>query len=284
MVEQASLEEIASRILDSGAVSVRDVDAGEEPFVYSTGNRGPGYVMIKGLVGQRRIMKFLTMQLAHKVAPLFKTDFDFVEGNATGGMIPHWQLTDDLEAVLGLEPGSIPYAYLREARKEGGHGELITGITNNPEIRNGMKVLIGEELVNYAGTTTNAAKIFREAGFPATDAATILFYDTPDSNARLQESNLRMNALITLPQLIDAGERLKKLATAACASYRDFLRDPMEWQLNRRLVVPTDTAERAIDRGYQMRELGAEEAIRLGAPEGKVNKDKIVYWTKETAT
>ena len=274
------LEEIASRIIGSGAVSVRNVDGGEQPFVYSTGNRGPGYIMIKGLVGQRQLLKFLTGQLAQKVAPLYRTTFDFMEGNATGGMIPGWQLTDDVEKVLGLEEGSIPYVYLRGSRKEGGHGELITGDANNPLITKGMRAFVFEELVNYAGTTTNAALEFRAAGYPVTHAGCIFFYDTPDSHAKLKDTGVTLIPLITLPQLLDIAESGKKITPDAVQGYREFLKDPVTWQLARGLVVPADTARRATGMGYEMRELDRDEAIRLGAPEGKLN-EKVVYWAKE---
>ena len=49
-------------------MDIRDVSGGEEPFVYSSGNRGPGYVMIKGLVGQPPVLNYLTTQLALKLA------------------------------------------------------------------------------------------------------------------------------------------------------------------------------------------------------------------------
>ena len=62
--KRADLGEIASRLINSGAVEIRDVDNGESPFNYSTGNRGPGYLQIKGLVGQPSILKFLTKNLA----------------------------------------------------------------------------------------------------------------------------------------------------------------------------------------------------------------------------
>src|SRR3989338_7708156 len=101
-------KEIATTIINSGAISIRDVDNGDEPFVYSTGNRGPGYLMIKGLVGQPSILKSLTKWLAHKVVKEAK--FDFIEGNATGGMIPGWQLRNDISDLLGKE---VPFCYLR---------------------------------------------------------------------------------------------------------------------------------------------------------------------------
>ncbi len=296
-MKEAGLEKVATTIINSGAVEIRDIDGGEEPFVYSTGNRGPGYLMIKGLVGQRKVLKYLTKELAKKIAPLYRKSFDFIEGNATGGMIPAWQLTDDVEKVLDLEVGSIPYCYLRGSRKEGGHGELITGNRNNPLIKGLMRALIFEELVNYAGTTGNAADEFRAAGYPVSHAACILSYDHAQSNARLKEKGVTLIPLITLPQLLDISEANKLIPANSIQSYKDFLTDPLEWQLSRNLVIPggipddvdllrgqttpKDSAKAAIERGYNIRELGKKEAVQMGAPEEKVWHGDIVYWAQE---
>ncbi len=275
MTNKEGLEEIAKTIINSGACEIKDIDGGQEPFIYTTGNRGPGYLMIKGLVGQPAVLKFLTKQLAYKVVD--EAEFDFIEGNATGGMIPGWQLRNDVSEILGKE---IPFCYLRGSRKEGGHGELITGDRNNPLIKKGMKALVVEELVNYAGTTGNAAEEFRAAGYPVSHAACIFSYDHGESNARLREKDITLVPLITLPQLLDVSESGNLISQNSIQSYRDFLKDPLGWQLSRSLVVPTDTAKRAIERGYQMRELSKDEALKLGAPQGKLNEG-LVYWTKE---
>src|SRR3989344_978848 len=282
-MDMLSKEEIASLIINSGQFSVRDVDSGEEPFVYSTGNRGPGYLMIKGLVGQPEILKKLTRSLAHRV--IDEAKFDFIEGNATGGMIPGWQLRNDVSNLLGRE---IPFCYLRGSRKEGGHGELITGDQNNPLIKKGMNALVVEELVNYAKTTTNAADEFRSAGYPVLNGACILFYDTAQARDRLKEKKVNLVSLITLPQLLDIAETGNQISLEKINSYRSFLMNPLEWQLRRQLVIPggfdskkpEDSARKAIEAGYKMKALTAEEALNMGAPKGKIGEG-IVYWVKE---
>jgi len=45
--ERISEEGACTLILKAGAVEIRDIGAGEEPFVYSSGNHGPGYIDIK---------------------------------------------------------------------------------------------------------------------------------------------------------------------------------------------------------------------------------------------
>lgn len=230
--------------------------------------------MIKGLVGQPEVLKFLTRDLAHKV--IEEAEFDFIEGNATGGMVPGWQLRNDISDILGRE---IPFCYLRGSRKEGGHGELITGDKNNSLILHGMRALVFEELVNYAGTTGNAAEEFRAAGYLVSHAACILHYDNPQANQRLKEKKVTLIPLITLPKLLDVAEADKLIPQESIKSYRDFLQDPVRWQLSRDLVIPEDSARIAMERGINMQELSTEEAIRLGAPEGKIKE--VVYWAQD---
>jgi orotate phosphoribosyltransferase len=272
MRQKATDEQIALAIIGSGAVEIRDVDNGEKPFVYSSDNQGPGYVMVKGQVGQRQVMKFLTAQLALKVAPLYGKGFDFIEGNATGGMVPAWQLTDDVERVLGMPEGSIPYTYLRGSRKEGGHGELITGNRNNPHIKKGMRALVVEELVNFAETTTNAAQVYRDDGYPVTDAACILSYDHPSSNKRLAEAGVALTSLITLPRVLDMGEATGAIPSQAAKAYREFLADPVKFQLSRGWPVPEKTAKEAMARGYTMEQAAYDVALAAGAPKERLDK------------
>lgn len=274
-MKRATLEEIGSRIVDAGGLEIRDIDAGEKAFDYSSANRGPGYVMIKGLVGQPHIMQFLTQQFALRLVD--NINFDFIAGNATGGMVPGWQLRNDLEGLTGKD---IPYVYVRETRKIGGHKEYIVGDMNNPLIQSGMRALIFEELVNFAQTTTNSAKVLRDKGYVADVAGTILSYQNPRALELLKETGVSLSYLISLKDLISIAEKTGKFSQKAIDSYREFLEDPVEWQLKREFVVPEATAQKATERGYTMRQLSKEEALQLGAPEGKLESG-FVYWAKE---
>ena len=231
-----SLEKIGSMIIEAGGLEIRDVDNGEEPFLYSSGNRGPVYVMIKGLVGQPSVLKYLTNQLALKILETeVNKQFHFIAGNATGGMIPGWQLRNDLEELTGQE---FPYVYVRETRKIGGHKEHITGDRNNPLIKKMDNALVFEELVNFAETTTNLAKVLREAGYYAPVAGTILSYQNPRAQELLKQTEVELTHLIGLPDLIDVAESTGRFSKEAVKSYRDFLVDPVKWQLDRSYELP----------------------------------------------
>lgn len=241
---EARIDEVGLMVLEAKAVEIRDVPAKvtneeveklpivEQPFLYASGNWGPGYVMIKGLVGRKKIMKRLVQPLAQQIvkgAPRV----DFVAGNVSGGVIPGWLLSEELEKLLGK---TVPFVYIREARKKGGQKELITGIANNPEIPAGANGLVVEELVNFAQTTCNGADALRDAGYSVTHAATILFYNNPEAIKALQGHGIEMIYLFTLPDLLAVAEKYQTHSQKAIDGYREFLADPLGWQAARGLT------------------------------------------------
>lgn len=121
MKGKRNVEEVALMVLRAGAVEIREVpqrlanEAVEslprenQPFLYASGNWGPGYVSIKGLVGQGEIIPLLVKQLAAQITEK-ELSVDFVAGNITGGVIPGWQLSQELE---------VPFVYVGGTRKKG---------------------------------------------------------------------------------------------------------------------------------------------------------------------
>ncbi len=225
------LDNLQVEVLRAGAVDIRDVDGGAEPFLYASGNWGPGYVMIKGLVGRKELFKALVLNLTHKIAssaPLVK----FVAGNVTGGVIPGWLMSEGLEPLLGR---TVPFVYIRESRKKGGQKELITGLKGNPEISAGSNGLVAEELVNFSETTCNSATLLRAEGYEVTHAACILFYKNPRAVETLKSHTLEMVFLFTLSELLETAEREGTHPAHLIAQYRKFLANPLGWQEERGL-------------------------------------------------
>lgn len=240
---KAKIDESILMVLEAGAVEIREVPSKvtndeveklpseKQPFLYASGNWGPGYISVKNLVGQKRIIKFLVQQLVPLVAERVP-HLNFVAGNVTGGLIPGWLLSEELEKLLGRE---LPFVYIRAARKKGGQKELITGIASNPEISSGDSGLVVEELVNFAQTTRNGAASLRDADFVVTHAATILFYKNPEAIKALKEHGIEIVYLFTLPELVAAAEKHQTHSSKAIADYREFLKDPLGWQAKRGL-------------------------------------------------
>lgn len=245
MIGTITTDRLALAILKAGALALRDVPEKitndevknlppeKQPFLYASGNWGPGYVTVKGQVGRQSLITMLCKYLAVEIAERWPIDVDFIAGNVTGGVVPGWVVSRELSELLGR---TIPFVYIRELRKTGGHKELITGISNNPEIPVGAKALDMEELVNFAQTIQNGATCLKEAGFPTNKGACILYYDNPVANKDLSEAGIEMVHLLTLPQLIGTAEDYKTHEQRLLQEYRRFLKDPLGWQADRGLT------------------------------------------------
>jgi orotate phosphoribosyltransferase len=220
-------EEIVKKIIDSGALEIRNLAAGDKPFLYSSGLWGPGYLMIKSLVGQPRVLNELTAQLT---LGLELNEIDFVIGNVTGGAIPGWQIRNNLEKLTGKE---IPYVYAEGTRVlQDGHliqGNIV-GDKNNSLIHKGDRALVVEELVNTAGTTAGSVIHARNQRYKADQATTLFSYHNPIALERFELHHIQFSHLIDLPTLLDVVEKKEMFPQEVIMDYREFLKDSMAYQ------------------------------------------------------
>jgi orotate phosphoribosyltransferase len=215
-----------SKILESRGMTVRDVDGGEEPFLYSSGNHGPGYIDIKGRVGWDEAFEPLVLLLVVQLIDDGVTDMDLIVGMMTGGALPGHRLKQLMQTLLGRR---ITYIYQRGARKVGGHGELDTGDRDNEHIPPGCRTLVVEELVNFAVTTCNGVQYERGKGRDVRHAGAILSYENPVAIRRLRDNDITLHYPISLVELIEFAV-VKGFTTKRCATqYMDFLEDPKKW-------------------------------------------------------
>ncbi|MCX6760328.1 MAG: hypothetical protein NTW46_03220 [Candidatus Nealsonbacteria bacterium] len=246
MISNATLDRLALEILRADALELREVPAKvtneqveslpleNRPFLYASGNWGPGYVTVKGQVGRQKLIKMLGRYLAFELAEQWPINgIEFVAGNVTGGMVPGWIVSEELSILFGR---TIPFVYIRELRKTGGQKELITGIQNNPEISVGANGLDMEELVNFAQTIINGAGVLREAGFDCNKGACILYYDNPVANKDLQAAGISMVYLLTLSRLISVALSEGTHPKPFLMEYERFRKDPLQWQADRGLT------------------------------------------------
>jgi len=236
--ERMSEEAICSDLLDIGSLSFRDVDGDlgdpEDPYLYSSGNYGPVYIDVKGSVGVQDMFKRLVQQVALRVVET-ELDFDWIAGNATGGMIPAYELREAYQDMTGREVG---YNYIRGSRKVGGKGELITGLQHVPKLRpDGTPTswLVLEELVNFADTTANSAEILRGEGFTANHGATILTYDHDPQRQRLAAAGMDLVYAARVDTLIGVARETRRFNSILFERRDEFQADPAAWMAVRGL-------------------------------------------------
>lgn len=224
-------EEFKHKLWQYNRVEIRDVQNGEEPFLYSTLNRGPGYTDIKGSVGIDDLFELALELLAIRLILDGVDDIELIVGMMTGGSLPGYRLKQLLTERYGR---IVRYIYQRGSRKPGGHRELDTGDRKNPYIAPGCKTLVMEELVNFAGTTTVGVLYERnEKKRIVTDAACILFYENPVAIKKLKEHEINLHYVVGLPELLDFGVANGYATKYLVDQYREFLRDPKAWNESR---------------------------------------------------
>lgn len=224
------IENAIVQVLRVGSMEIRDIDAGEKPFLYASGNWGPGYISIKNLVGHSRLIKKLTLLLAVRIATVCP-HINMVAGNVTGGMIPGWLLSEYLGILLSKH---ISFCYVRETRKKGGQKERVTGIGNSMIVPAG-NILVVEELVNFAETTCNSAKVLQQISSFVTHAACILTYDNPEATTRLGQAGIQLVSLFSLQGLLTVAEEHSTHSFKLIDDFRKYLKDPLGWQKDRNL-------------------------------------------------
>jgi orotate phosphoribosyltransferase len=224
---------VIEEFVDSGGLEIRDVDGGESPFLYSTGNHGPGYCDVKGRVGNWKCFESLCGLLFLRLI-LDKVEPGLIVGLVTGGLCTGIRLKMLLSEYYEKD---IPFIYQRGARKVGGHQELDTGDRNNIFIPQYAETLVVEELVNFAGTTTNAVNYERkEKHRKVTGAACVLNYENPVAIRRLKINNIKLHHAFTLKEVLDYclnQEGIDVHQTHLIHQYLNFLNNPKEWNESR---------------------------------------------------
>lgn len=217
----ADREALMREVLDARVISIRDVDRGDQAFRFTSRRYSPGYVSMKGVVGEPSLMSRLVGALTSRLAGLGA--IDFVAGNATGGIIPAWEVCHYFRN-RGT-PSDVKYVYIRDRGPDA--IDRIVGCRNLAFYSRGLVV---DELVSFGTTMASSIDLLRGSGFTVSSAACILSYGLEEGNRVFSERGVQLISLFTLPELLDMAEEQGKFPQHLIKSYRDFLADPAGWQ------------------------------------------------------
>lgn len=210
------IEKIILEILQAKFLEIRDIENGGEPFLYSSGNYGPGYVSLRDSVGSKKMIKFLAEFLAKKVKKI-APNIDLIAGNATAGIVPGWLVSEYMD---------LPFIYVRDTKKEYGQKDQLVGVRGNVEISSGDNALIVDELVNHGSNIIKSAKALREAGLTVTHAACFMSYARLEVARNLKKENIKLIYLFTLPQFLDVAGKHKIYSQKVINAFKEYLKNP----------------------------------------------------------
>lgn len=148
---------IAKDLLDIKAVFLRP----NEPFTWASGIKSPIYCDNRLTLSYPKVRKDVEQGLAQLVKDNFP-DAECLMGTATAG-IAH--------AALAADILDLPMGYVRGGAKSHGRNNRIEGV-----VKEGMKVVVVEDLISTGGSSLECVEALREAGCEVLGLVAIFTY------------------------------------------------------------------------------------------------------------
>ena len=200
-------ELIAKDLLDIKAVFLSP----NEPFTWASGIKSPIYCDNRLTLSYPKVRKDVEAGLAKLVQENYP-DCQCLMGTATAG-IAHAALVAD---ILDL-----PMGYVRGGAKSHGRNNRIEGV-----IKEGMKVVVVEDLISTGGSSLECVDALREAGCEVIGMIAIFTYGLPDALASFEKANCNFVTLTNYDTLIEVAKEHDYIKEADMEKLRAWKKDP----------------------------------------------------------
>jgi len=209
----AGARDTARLLLEIEAVHCR----ADKPFIFTSGRASPVYIDCRKIISfpdaRAKIMAH-----AHKLIgdTIGWSKIDVVAGGETAG-IPF--------SAFIAQTAKKPMIYVRKQPKGFGRGAQIEG-----EFKPGQRVLLVEDLATDGGSKVNFIEALRKAEAKVTDCFVIFHYGIfAQSVDTLSMMGVKLHALATWWDVLDAAERHKYFDAQGLTETRAFLESPDGW-------------------------------------------------------
>ena len=210
---ETAAEITAKSLIEIGAVHFR----ADPPFTLTSGLVSPVYIDCRKLISYPRIraalMDFAVQQVTRSAG---LERFDAVAGGETAG-IPF--------AAWIAERMGLPMLYVRKKPKGFGRDAQIEG-----DLKEGMRVLLVEDLTTEGGSKVKFAEAIRTAGGECAHTLVVFFYDAfKGTRERLEGHGLELHALATWADVLPHARASGLFEGAVLDEVEHFLDDPLAW-------------------------------------------------------
>lgn len=166
-------------LLACGAVKFGD-------FTLASGAKSSYYVDIKKASGRPDILRRIGVEIAAR-----SKGYDAVAGMELGA-VPI--------AVSASLASGLPYLIVRKKPKEHGTGSRIEG-----DLPAGARVLVVEDVTTTGGSSIEAVKVLREAGYEVDRCVTVVDRES-GAGARFAEARVVLDPLVRVSELLPPGK------------------------------------------------------------------------------
>ncbi|MDR3366627.1 MAG: orotate phosphoribosyltransferase [Prevotellaceae bacterium] len=171
-------------MLKTGAIKLSPAN----PFTWVSGWRSPIYCDNRSTLGDVQVRSQICTAFAAVIRSKYP-DAEVIAGVATGA-IAH--------GMLVAEKLGLPFAYVREERKEHGLKKVVEGAEAA-----GKKVVVVEDLVSTGKSSTNALLHLKEEKAKVLGMVAIFTYELDEARKKFEEQGAELTTLSTYTALIE---------------------------------------------------------------------------------
>ena len=208
-MEKQLAKEVAKNLLKIKAVFLKPND----PFTWASGIKSPIYCDNRLTLSYPETRKVVEEGLAQVIKTYFPT-CEVVMGTSTAGIAHAAYVSDIL---------NLPMGYVRGGAKDHGRGNQIEGV-----VPVGKDVVVIEDLISTAGSSTEVVDVLREAGCNVLGIASIFTYNLKKGLDRLEASNVINHSLSNFETLVEVAAEENYISEADINKVLKFQKNPSD--------------------------------------------------------
>ena len=178
---------IAKHLLDIHAVLLRP----ENPFTWTSGIKSPIYCDNRLTLSYPAVRRDIEAGLCEIIKNEYP-ECEMLMGTATAG-IPHAAI---MAGILDL-----PMGYVRSSAKKHGRGNQVEGL-----VKEGMKVVVVEDLISTGGSSLECVEALREAGCEVLGLIAIFTYGLDKATVNFENAHCPFVTLSNYDTLIEVAK------------------------------------------------------------------------------
>jgi len=202
-------EKIAQHLLKIEAVLLRP----ETPFTWTSGIKSPIYCDNRLTLSYPQVRRDIKVGLCELVKSEYP-DCEMLMGTATAG-IPHAAIMADLL--------DLPMGYVRSSAKKHGRGNQVEGL-----IKEGMKVVVVEDLISTGKSSIEAVEVLREMGCEVLGIVSIFSYELEIGLNNLAKANCKNVSLCNYDTLVTVAARIGKISPESVTKLSVWRQNPKD--------------------------------------------------------
>lgn len=200
---------IAKHLLNIHAVLLRP----ENPFTWTSGIKSPIYCDNRLTLSYPEVRRDIEAGLCEIVKEYYP-ECEMLMGTATAG-IPH--------AAIMADKLDLPMGYVRSSAKKHGRGNQVEGL-----VKEGMKVVVVEDLISTGKSSIEAVEVLRELGCDVLGIVSIFSYELETGLKNLEAASCKNVSLCNYQTLVEVAAEIGEISEESIEKLSAWRKDPSD--------------------------------------------------------